>query len=591
MRALQYLNRYLKKYRLLLLLGLLFTVSSRVFAVIAPSLVGDSITEIEQFIQSGATDLTSIKKVLLTNIALITGAALISVGFTFAMRQTIINVSRHIEFDLKNTIYDHYQKLSLRFYKQNRTGDLMNRISEDVSKVRMYVGPALMYSINTFTLFIIVIGYMISVAPKLTLYTLLPLPILSFMIYRLSKAIHERSTLVQEMLSQLSTFTQESFSGINVIKSYAIEPDRMSEMRRVSAESHSKNMSLVQVQAWFFPMMILLIGISNILVIFIGGTQYINGQIELGILAEFIIYVNMLTWPVATVGWVTSIVQQAEASQKRINEFLGQEPEIQDSNTTYKNLDSVAIAFKNVHFTYDDTGIHALNDVSFELAEGKTLAVIGPTGSGKTTLLQLLSKTYLPNSGEVMLGGNPLNAYTQLDIRNAMSVVPQQPFLFSDSIAYNIRFGKQEATQEEVELAAKQAAVHENIIDFKAKYDTIVGERGITLSGGQKQRVSIARALIKKSKLLLLDDCLSAVDTKTEETILSLLKAKKDTTTVIVCHRVSSAKNADFILTLKNGKVEQFGSHKSLVNKEGYYKELYTQQQLKEKSEEILYHG
>jgi len=591
LRALQYLNRYLKKYRLLLLLGLLFTVSSRVFAVIAPSLVGDSITEIEQFIQSGATDLTSIKKVLLTNIALITGAALISVGFTFAMRQTIINVSRHIEFDLKNTIYDHYQKLSLRFYKQNRTGDLMNRISEDVSKVRMYVGPALMYSINTFTLFIIVIGYMISVAPKLTLYTLLPLPILSFMIYRLSKAIHERSTLVQEMLSQLSTFTQESFSGINVIKSYAIEPDRMSEMRRVSAESHSKNMSLVQVQAWFFPMMILLIGISNILVIFIGGTQYINGQIELGILAEFIIYVNMLTWPVATVGWVTSIVQQAEASQKRINEFLGQEPEIQDSNTTYKNLDSVAIAFKNVHFTYDDTGIHALNDVSFELAEGKTLAVIGPTGSGKTTLLQLLSKTYLPNSGEVMLGGNPLNAYTQLDIRNAMSVVPQQPFLFSDSIAYNIRFGKQEATQEEVELAAKQAAVHENIIDFKAKYDTIVGERGITLSGGQKQRVSIARALIKKSKLLLLDDCLSAVDTKTEETILSLLKAKKDTTTVIVCHRVSSAKNADFILTLKNGKVAQFGSHKSLVNKEGYYKELYTQQQLKEKSEEILYHG
>lgn len=570
-----------------MLLGLLFTVSSRVFAVLAPSLVGDSITEIEQFIQSGATDLTSIKKVLLTNIALIVGAALISGGFTFAMRQTIINVSRHIEFDLKNTIYDHYQKLSLRFYKQNRTGDLMNRISEDVSKVRMYVGPALMYSINTATLFIIVISYMASVAPKLTLYTLLPLPILSFMIYRLSKAIHERSTLVQVMLSQLSTFAQESFSGINVIKSYAIESDRMAEIQRISAESRTKNMSLVQVQAWFFPMMILLIGISNILVIFIGGSQYINGQIELGVLAEFIIYVNMLTWPVATVGWVTSIVQQAEASQKRINEFLGQEPEIQDNSKVNKTLDDFGITFKNVDFTYDDTGIHALNDVSFELAEGKTLAVMGPTGSGKTTLLQLLSKTYLPHSGEVMLGGNPLDAYSQHDIRNAMGVVPQQAFLFSDTIANNIRFGKQDATQEEIETAAKQAAVHENIIDFAAKYDTMLGERGITLSGGQKQRVSIARALIKQPKLLLLDDCLSAVDTETEEAILSSLKTKKESTTVIVCHRVSSAKNADYILILNNGKVAQFGSHKSLVNKEGYYKELYTQQRLEEESAEI----
>lgn len=570
-----------------MLLGLLFTVSSRVFAVLAPSLVGDSITEIEQFIQSGATDLTSIKKVLLTNIALIVGAALISGGFTFAMRQTIINVSRHIEFDLKNTIYDHYQKLSLRFYKQNRTGDLMNRISEDVSKVRMYVGPALMYSINTATLFIIVISYMASVAPKLTLYTLIPLPVLSFMIYRLSKAIHERSTLVQVMLSQLSTFAQESFSGINVIKSYAIESDRIVEMQRISAESRTNNMSLIQVQAWFFPMMILLIGISNILVIFIGGSQYINGQIELGVLAEFIIYVNMLTWPVATVGWVTSIVQQAEASQKRINEFLGQEPEIQDNSKANKTLDDFGITFKNVDFTYDDTGIHALNDVSFELAEGKTLAVMGPTGSGKTTLLQLLSKTYLPHSGEVMLGGNPLDAYSQHDIRNAMGVVPQQAFLFSDTIANNIRFGKQDATQEEIETAAKQAAVHENIIDFAAKYDTMLGERGITLSGGQKQRVSIARALIKQPKLLLLDDCLSAVDTETEEAILSSLKAKKETTTVIVCHRVSSAKNADYILILNNGKVAQFGSHKSLVNKEGYYKELYTQQRLEEESVEI----
>jgi ATP-binding cassette subfamily B protein len=583
LRALQYLNRYLKKYRFLLLLGLLFTVSSRVFAVLAPSLVGDSITAIEQFIRSGETDLTDIKRLLLTNIALIVGAAVISGIFTFSMRQTIINVSRHIEYDLKNTVYNHYQKLSLRFYKQNRVGDLMSRISEDVSRVRMYVGPALMYSINTLTLFIIVISYMVSVAPKLTLYTLLPLPILSFLIYRLSRAIHERSTLVQQMLSKLSTFSQESFSGINVIKSYAIEPNRTVEMASISKESRTKNMSLVQVQAWFFPMMILLIGISNVLVIFIGGNQYMNGQIELGVLAEFIIYVNMLTWPVATVGWVTSIIQQAEASQKRINEFLGQEPDIQDGVTANKKITSIDISFDKVNFIYDDTGIQALKDVSFKLPSGKTLAVMGPTGSGKTTLLQLLSKTYLPHSGKVSLGNSPLQDYAQHDIREIMGVVPQQPFLFSDTIAHNIRFGKPDATEEEIEKAAKQASVHANIVGFKAGYETMLGERGITLSGGQKQRVSIARALIKNPKILLLDDCLSAVDTETEEAILNELKKNnKDTSTIIVCHRVSSAKNADYILVLKDGEIAQYGTHKELVNKAGYYKELYEEQHIEE---------
>ena len=583
MRALQYLNRYLKKYRFLLLLGLLFTVSSRVFAVLAPSLVGDSITAIEQFIRSGETDLTDIKRLLLTNIALIVAAALISGIFTFSMRQTIINVSRHIEYDLKNTVYNHYQKLSLRFYKQNRVGDLMSRISEDVSRVRMYVGPALMYSINTITLFVIVISYMVSVAPKLTLYTLLPLPILSFLIYRLSRAIHERSTLVQQMLSKLSTFSQESFSGINVIKSYAIEPNRTVEMASISKESRTKNMSLIQVQAWFFPMMILLIGISNVLVIFIGGNQYMNGQIELGVLAEFIIYVNMLTWPVATVGWVTSIIQQAEASQKRINEFLGQEPDIQDGITANKKITSIDISFDKVNFIYDDTGIQALKDVSFKLPSGKTLAIMGPTGSGKTTLLQLLSKTYLPHSGKVSLGNSALQDYPQHDIREIMGVVPQQPFLFSDTIAHNIRFGKPDATEEEIEKAAKQASVHANIVGFKAGYETMLGERGITLSGGQKQRVSIARALIKNPKILLLDDCLSAVDTETEEAILNELKKNnKDTSTIIVCHRVSSAKNADYILVLKDGEIAQYGTHKELVNKAGYYKELYEEQRIEE---------
>ena len=583
MRALQYLNCYFKKYKFLLLLGLLFTVSSRVFAVLAPSLVGDSITAIEQFVRSGETDLTNIKRLLLTNIALIVGAALVSGIFTFSMRQTIINVSRHIEYDLKNTVYNHYQKLSLRFYKQNRVGDLMSRISEDVSRVRMYVGPALMYSINTVTLFVIVISYMISVAPKLTLYTLLPLPILSFLIYRLSRAIHERSTLVQQMLSKLSTFSQESFSGINVIKSYAIETNRTHEMAAISKESKTKNMSLVQVQAWFFPLMILLIGISNVLVIFIGGNQYINGQIELGVLAEFIIYVNMLTWPVATVGWVTSIVQQAEASQKRINEFLGQEPDIQDGISANKKPVNFDIRFDKVNFMYDDTSIKALKNVSFSLESGKTLAIMGPTGSGKTTLLQLLSKTYLPHSGKVSLGGFALDEYAQKDIREIMGVVPQQPFLFSDTIAHNIRFGKPDATEQEIEKAAKQAAVHKNIVEFTAGYETMLGERGITLSGGQKQRVSIARALIKNPKILLLDDCLSAVDTETEEAILNALKKNnKDTSTIIVCHRVSSAKNADYILILKDGEIVQYGTHKDLVSQAGYYKELYEEQRIEE---------
>ena len=583
MRALQYLNRYFKKYKFLLLLGLLFTVSSRVFAVLAPSLVGDSITAIEQFVRSGETDLTNIKRLLLTNIALIVGAALVSGIFTFSMRQTIINVSRHIEYDLKNTVYNHYQKLSLRFYKQNRVGDLMSRISEDVSRVRMYVGPALMYSINTVTLFVIVISYMISVAPKLTLYTLLPLPILSFLIYRLSRAIHERSTLVQQMLSKLSTFSQESFSGINVIKSYAIETNRTHEMAAISKESKTKNMSLVQVQAWFFPLMILLIGISNVLVIFIGGNQYINGQIELGVLAEFIIYVNMLTWPVATVGWVTSIVQQAEASQKRINEFLGQEPDIQDGISANKKPVNFDIRFDKVNFMYDDTSIKALKNVSFSLESGKTLAIMGPTGSGKTTLLQLLSKTYLPHSGKVSLGGFALDEYAQKDIREIMGVVPQQPFLFSDTIAHNIRFGKPDATEQEIEKATKQAAVHKNIVEFTAGYETMLGERGITLSGGQKQRVSIARALIKNPKILLLDDCLSAVDTETEEAILNALKKNnKDTSTIIVCHRVSSAKNADYILILKDGEIVQYGTHKDLVSQAGYYKELYEEQRIEE---------
>ena len=578
MRALQYLNKYLYKYRIRLLLGLFFTISAKIFAVIAPSLVGDSITVVNRYLTEPSENFNETKTILLQNIAFIVGAAILSGLFTFTMRQTIINVSRFIEFDLKNEIYQHYQRLSLNFYKNNRTGDLMNRISEDVSKVRMYFGPALMYSINTVSLFMIVISYMISVAPYLTLYALAPLPFLSLAIYQLSRLIHKRSTIVQEYLSKLSAFAQEMFSGIGVIKANAIEPTVNQKMGSLALRSMSKNMNLVQVQAWFFPLMILLIGLSNILVIFIGGMQFINGQIELGTLAEFIIYINMLTWPVATVGWVTSIVQQAEASQKRINEFLGQEPEIVNPKKG-KELKSFNIEFQNVSFSYDDAREEAIKEVSFKLESGKTLAVLGRTGCGKTTLLQLITRMYDVSSGVVKVGGINVRKLDLNDLRNHIGAVPQEAFLFSDTLENNIRFGKTETTKSEVENAAKQAAVHNTIMSFSKGYDTIIGERGVSLSGGQKQRMSIARAIIKQPEILLFDDSFSAVDTQTEEIILNNLKSMSfQSTTILVCHRVSSAKNADYIMVMDEGRIVQYGKHEELVNAPGHYAELYKKQ-------------
>ena len=574
MRALQYLNKYLYKYRTRLVLGFVFTITAKVFAVVAPSLVGDSITVVNRYLTQPTGDLTETKNILLQNIALIVGAAILSGLFTFTMRQTIINVSRFIEFDLKNEIYQHYQRLSLNFYKNNRTGDLMNRISEDVSKVRMYFGPALMYSINTVSLFVIVIFYMISVAPTLTLYALAPLPLLSLAIYQLSRSIHKRSTIVQEYLSKLSAFAQEMFSGIGVIKANAIETTANQKMGTLALGSMSKNMHLVQVQAWFFPLMILLIGLSNILVIFIGGRQFINGQIELGTLAEFIIYINMLTWPVATVGWVTSIVQQAEVSQKRINEFLGQEPEIVNPKGG-KELQSYSIEFENVSFSYDDAREEAVKEVSFQLEPGKTLAILGRTGCGKTTLLQLITRMYDVSSGAVRVGGIDVRELDLKLLRDHIGAVPQEAFLFSDTLENNIRFGKAETTKTEVENAAKQAAVHNSIMNFSKGYQTVIGERGVSLSGGQKQRMSIARALIKQPEILLFDDSFSAVDTQTEETILSNLKSMSfQSTTIVVCHRVSSAKNADYILVMDEGRIVQYGTHEALVNAPGHYAEL-----------------
>ena len=578
MKELKYLNKYLFKYRVSLFLGILITIVARIFSLFAPRLIGNSLTAVERYILDDSLGLDVIKEELFWNIIIIISAALISGFLTFLMRQTIINVSRYIEFDLKNEIFGHYQKLCLSFYKNNRTGDLMNRISEDVGKVRMYFGPAIMYSINTIALFVIVISYMVSIAPLLTVYTLLPLPILSLAIYKLSKAINTRSTAVQETLSDLSTFTQESFSGIAVIKSYGIQSKINEDFTKLTALSKDKNVDLAKIQAWFFPLMILLIGFSNILVIFIGGNQYIEGTLEIGVLAEFIIYVNMLTWPVATVGWVTSIVQQAEASQKRINDFLKEEPKI-TSGSLDQTIEKGTIEFKNVNFTYKETQIQAAKNISFKLNPGETLGVIGKTGSGKSTLLDLISRLYDVDEGEILIDGIPIQDYNLSGIRSEIGYVPQNPFLFSETIERNIRFGKQDASFEEIKAAAQSAAVAENIERFKEGYETLLGERGVTLSGGQIQRISIARALIKDPKVLLFDDCLSAVDADTEEEILKNLKERsKEKTTLIVSHRISSVIDANCILVIDQGAVIEQGTHAELINKGGFYKELFKKQ-------------
>lgn len=579
MNALKYLNKYFYKYRTKLFLGFLITIIARIFSLFAPRLIGNSLTAVEKYLQSENNDFEKIQHILMVNILIIIGATLISGFFTFLMRQTIINVSRFIEFDLKNEIFWHYQKLTQRFYKNNRTGDLMSRISEDVSKVRMYVGPAFMYSINTISLFIIVISYMISIAPILTLYTILPLPILSFTIYKLSRIINEKSTLVQEVLSKMSSSAQESFSGIAVIKSYNLQSKIYNKFNDLAIESYQKNMSLVKVQAWFFPLMILLIGCSNLIVIYIGGNQYINNEIEIGVLAEFIIYVNMLTWPVAVVGWITSIVQQAEASQKRINSFLKEQPEIIDGKGVDKFIKG-EIELNNVSLLYPETQIEALKGVSLKISEGSTVGIIGNIGSGKSSILDIISRLYDPSEGSIKLDGVDMKEYTLDQIRENIGYIPQNAFLFSESIEDNIRFGAQKIELKDIKEASKKAAVHQNIISFKDSYDTLLGERGVTLSGGQIQRISIARALIKNSKILLLDDCLSAVDTDTEEEILKNLKnVSTKKTTVIVSHRISSLKHADKIIVLENGKIIQQGKHSDLIESEGYYKELFEKQQ------------
>ena len=584
MKSLRYLDKYFVKYKWRLLLGVFITILSKILALQIPRIIGKSLNSVEQYMKGSILDKSFVEEQLLWNILIIIGVAVLAGLLTFVMRQMIIVTSRLIEFDLKNEIYEQYQKLSINFYKKNRTGDLMNRISEDVSKVRMYFGPAVMYSMNMIFLFIVGYTQMVKIDPELTMYTLIPFPILSISIFYISKIINKRSTVVQEYLSKLTTYSQEFFSGINVVKSYGIEPMVIAGFDELADKSKEKNISLYKVQALFFPLMILLIGISNLTVIYIGGKQYINGEIPIGVIAEFILYVNMLTWPVAVVGWVTSMVQQADASQKRINEFLQEEPEIQNNSTKTFNCEG-NIEFKNVSITYDDTRIEALKNISFSVKKGETVAFLGKTGAGKSSIVNLVSRLYDVNSGLITIDAIPIKEINLTDLRKAIGFVPQDPFLFSDSISSNIKFGYNKATTQEIINAAKKAVVHQNIVDFKDGYNTILGERGVTLSGGQKQRVSIARAIIKNPQILIFDDCLSAVDTETEERILTNLEdLSKNKTTFIISHRVSSAKNADKIIILDGGEIIQQGSHNQLINQKGYYKELYEQQLLEKEN-------
>ena len=579
MKELRKLNKYLYKYRFKLLAGLLITIVSRIFSLVTPRFVGDSLTLIENYISNNSIVVGDLRQTLFINISIIIGASLIAGFFTFLMRQTIINVSRYIEFDIKNEIFSHYQTLDQDFYKKNRTGDLMNRISEDVSRTRMYFGPVLMYSTNAVVLFVVIISYMFTIEPKLTLYTLIPLPLLSIIIYKISNIINIKSTKVQESLSDLSSHSQQSFSGISILKSFNIQQIIYNQFDKLSYISFKNNLSLAKVQAWFFPLIIFLIGLSNLIVIYIGGNLYINDRIEIGVVAEFIIYVNMLTWPVTLVGWVTATVKQAEASQKRINEFLNENSSIKDGLKSLNLNKAFDIKFQNVNFRYKKTGIKVFNSFNLKITKGEKLGIIGNVGSGKTTLLDLISRIYDPDKGEITFDNNNIKDYKTEDIRGKVSYVPQNNFLFSDSIEKNIGFGNINANHDKVIDAAKKSEIHDEITKFKNGYQTILGERGVTLSGGQIQRVSISRSFLKDASIFLFDDCFSSLDSDTEEKIISNLnRYYKNKTVVIVSHRLSCLKYSDRIIVLKEGKIIQEGNHSKLIGIEGYYKDLYYKQ-------------
>lgn len=506
--------------------------------------------------------------------------------FLFLMRQTLILMSRHIEYDLKNEIYNHYQVLSLAFYRRHNTGDLMNRVTEDVSRVRMYLGPGIMYSINTIVLFIMVIYAMLTVNVRLAVFSIIPLPILVVSIYYVNNIINLRSEKIQERLSSLSSFVQENLSGIRVIKSYVREGFVQQSFARESDNYKTNSMALVQVQALFYPMMLLLIGISNVIIIYVGGVEVMKGNITPGNVAEFIVYLNQLMFPVMSLGWVTSLIQRAAASQKRINEFLHTQPEITSPTNALHQLNG-RISFENVSFTYPDTGIQALKGVSFTAEPGEMVAIIGRTGSGKSTIANLIMRMYDCSGGEIRIDGSALKSLNLDNYRSQIGFVPQEVFLFSDTIAHNIAFSSDVLDMPRVEQAARDAAVYYNIMEFDKGFETMVGERGITLSGGQKQRVSIARAIVKQPRILIFDDCLSAVDTRTEEEILNNLgNIMQGKTSIIIAHRISTIKNADKILVMEDGEIIEQGTHDVLMQQKGSYFELYEKQLLEEAESE-----
>jgi ATP-binding cassette subfamily B protein len=590
MKSLKHINKYFYKYKWRLLLGVVFVFLSNYLVIGGIVYARDAIN----YIQNHRLDTEDSVLIhhLLIYVAKILGAALLSGIFLFFTRQTLIVMSRLIEYDLKNEIYEQYQKLDISFYKRNNTGDLMNRISEDVGRVRMYIGPAVMYILNTLSLFILTIIAMLNVNKSLTVYVLLPLPVLAVSIYIISDLISKKSSYIQQQLSAITTYTQEAFSGIRVLKSYGREQFSVDNFKIESEEYRKRNIGLVILEALFQPSMLLLIGISNIIIIYIGGKLVIEKQIEYGHIIEFVLYLNKLTWPIASLGWVTSLIQRAAVSQTRINEFLHTEPLIYSTedesivkSSNEEDFKINSIEFKNVSFTYPDTGINALNDISFKIEKGKSLAILGRTGSGKSTIAHLIFRLYDVDSGELLVNGQTIKTVNLSAYRSQIGYVPQDVFLFSDSIANNIGFNLDDENkqQHEIERAAKNAAIHSNIIDFPDKYETVIGERGITLSGGQKQRISIGRAIVKNPQFLIFDDCLSAVDTETEEEILKNLKNElQSRTSIIISHRVSSVKNADNVIVLNDGRIAEQGTHDELMNTNGVYYELYQMQLLEE---------
>lgn len=591
MKDLAYLNKFFYKYRWRLIPGILFVIISNIFGVlpaqvirVAFDLVTENIAVYRLFSgfqrQSVIYDIFGSSLFLFGVLVLV--LALLRGLFLFFMRQTIILMSRHIEYDLKNEIYNHYQRLSLAFYRRHNTGDLMNRATEDVSRVRMYLGPGIMYTINTVVLFIMVIYAMLTVNVRLAVFSVLPLPILAVIIYYVNNTINFRSEKIQQRLSALSSFVQENFSGIRIIKSYVRE-DHVTEKFAAESENYKKHsMELVRVQAVFYPLMLLLVGLSNVITMYIGGIEVMKGNITSGNIAEFIVYLNMLTFPVIALGWVTSLIQRAAASQKRINEFLHQQPEILSPNTAKIPIKG-QITFNNVSFIYPDTGIQALKNISFVVEAGEMVAIIGRTGSGKSTIANLIMRMYDTTGGEILMDKVPVSQLNLEGYRSQIGFVPQEVFLFSDTIANNIAFSADVLDMDKVVQAARDAAVYANIMELDHGFETLIGERGITLSGGQKQRVSIARAIVKQPQILIFDDCLSAVDTRTEEEILNNLgRNMRGKTSIIIAHRISTIKNADKILVMDSGQIVEQGDHASLMEEKGVYFELYEKQLLEE---------